>query len=88
MVHNGSSTTEIRPSNLTVSVADFDHLQNDLITALNKEEAGIRESLAEYARTTKAPTDRKSINDLLKDFEEARQEQEVWDRYKDLQTAF
>jgi hypothetical protein len=72
---------------LRVSVADFDHLQNDLIATLNKEEAGIRESLADYARATHAPNDRKSVNDLLRDFESARQQQELWDRYKDLQAA-
>jgi len=86
-LHNGSSTIEIEPSNLRVSVADFDHLQNDLIATLNKEEAGIRESLADYARATHAPNDRKSVNDLLRDFESARQQQELWDRYKDLQAA-
>jgi hypothetical protein len=27
------------------------------------------------------------VNDLLKDFEDARQQQEQWDRYMDLQSA-
>jgi hypothetical protein len=31
--------------------------------------------------------DRKSINDLLEEFENSRQEQEVWERYRDYQTA-
>ncbi|MFZ1054337.1 MAG: hypothetical protein WAN79_01585, partial [Opitutaceae bacterium] len=66
---------------------EFDRLQNDLISALNKEESGIRESLAEYVRATNGPADRKSINDLLMDFENARQLQDLWDRYRDYQNA-
>jgi len=86
-LHDGRNQTEIQQSNLRVSVADFDRLQNDLISALNKEEEGIRESLADYVRVTNGPADRKSVNDLLNDFEEARQQQELWDRYMDLQAA-
>jgi hypothetical protein len=86
-LHDGRNQTEIQQSNLRVSVADFDRLQNDLISALNREEEGIRESLADYVRGTKGPADRKSVNDLLRDFEEARQQRELWDRYMDLQSA-
>ncbi len=75
-LHDGASTTEIQPSNLRVSVAEFDRLQADLIAELGREEAGIRESLAEYVRSSNGPADRKSINDLLKDFEAERQQQE------------
>lgn len=86
-LHDGASKTEIQPSSLKVSVAEFDRLQRELIASLNSEESGIRESLADYVRTTNAPADRKSINDLLRDFEEARQQQEIWDRYQDYQAA-
>jgi hypothetical protein len=86
-MHDGSTTTEIRTNELKVSVADFDHRQNELIAELNKEEAGIRESLAAYVRSVGGPPDRKSVNDLLKDFEDARQRQEIWDRYRDYQAA-
>ena len=86
-LHDGKNQTEIQQSNLRVSVADFDRLQSDLISALNREEEGIRESLADFVRATKGPSDRKSVNDLLKDFEDARQQQEQWDRYMDLQSA-
>lgn len=86
-LHDGTSTADVAPSSLRVSVAEFDRLQNDLISALNKEESGIRESLAEYVRATNGPADRKSINDLLMDFENARQLQDLWDRYRDYQNA-
>jgi hypothetical protein len=86
-LHDGASTTEIQPSNLRVSVAEFDRLQADLIAELGKEEAGIRESLADFVRASNGPADRKSINDLLKDFEAARQQQENWDQYQDYQAA-
>jgi hypothetical protein len=86
-MHDSSTTTEIRSSDLGVSVAEFDRRQNDLIAALNKEEAGIRESLADYVQSAGGPADRKSVNDLLRDFEDARQRQEIWDRYSDYHTA-
>jgi hypothetical protein len=86
-MHDGTTTTEIQQANLRVSIAEFDRRQDELITALNKEEAGIRESLAAYFRSTNGPLDRKSVNDLLKDFEYARERQEIWERYRDYHTA-
>jgi hypothetical protein len=86
-MHDGSSRTEVQSTELRVSVGEFDRMQNELIEALNKEENGIREQLAEYARATNGHSDRKSVNDLLRDFEDARQRQEIWDKYKDYQTA-
>jgi hypothetical protein len=86
-MHDGTSTTEIQPADLRVSVAEFDHRQNELITALNIEEAGIRESLAAYVRSANGPLDRKSVNDLLRDFEDGRERKEIWERYRDYQTA-
>ncbi len=86
-MHDGSTTTEIQPTSLKVSVKEFDQRQNELIAALNKEEAGIRESLADYVRSANGPADRKSVNDLLRDFEDARQRQEIWNRYRDYETA-
>jgi hypothetical protein len=86
-MHDGSSRTEVQSTELRVSVGEFDRLQSELIEGLNLEENAIREQLAVYARSTNGPTDRKSINDLLRDFEDARQRQEIWDRYKDYQTA-
>jgi len=86
-LRDGTSMAEVRSSSLRVSVAEFDRVQNDLVAALGREEADIRESLAAYARTANRPSDRKSVNDLLKDFETARQQQETWDRFRDCQTA-
>jgi hypothetical protein len=86
-LHDGSHRTEVQPTALRVSVAEFDRAQGELIDSLNKEESGIREALAAYIRTTNGPADRKSINDLLRDFEDARQKQEVWNKYADYRTA-
>jgi hypothetical protein len=86
-MHDGSSRTEIQSTELRVTVGEFDRMQSELISALASEESGIREALAEYVRSTNGPTDRKSINDLLRDFENARQQQEIWDRYRDYQAA-
>jgi hypothetical protein len=70
-----------------VSVDEFDRLQAELIEGLNKEENSIREQLAAYELATHGRTDRKSINDLLRDFEDARLRQEIWEKYKDYQEA-
>jgi hypothetical protein len=86
-MHDGSSRTEVQSTDLRVTVGEFDRMQSELIGALSKEENSIREELAEYARSTNGPTDRKSINDLLRDFENARQQQEIWDKYRDYQEA-
>jgi len=86
-LRDGTTAIEVQPSGLKVAVADFDRVQRTLIAELNREQAGIRAALAEYVRSTNRPTDRKSVNDLLNDFEEARQKQEVWDRYHDYQSA-
>jgi hypothetical protein len=86
-MHDGSSRTEVQSTELRVTVGEFDRMQTELIGALGKEENGIREALADYARSTNGATDKRSINDLLKDFENARQQQEIWDKYRDYQTA-
>ncbi len=86
-LHDTRNSSEIPRTSLRVSVAEFDRLQGELIAGLKREESGIRESLAAYVRATNGPSDRKSINDLLSDFEEARQQQEIWDRYRDYRAA-
>jgi hypothetical protein len=86
-MHDGLSRTEVQSTELRVSVDEFDRLQTELIEALNKEENSIREQLAAYELSTHGRADRKSINDLLRDFEDARQRQEVWEKYKDYQQA-
>ena len=75
------------PKGLQDSVAEFNRRQTELIADLNKETTGIREALAEYARATGRPGDRKSVDDLLKDFEAARQREEVGEKFRDYQTA-
>jgi hypothetical protein len=86
-MHDGSSRTEVQSTELRVSVGEFDRLQTELISQLNREENVIREELAAYARSTNGPSDKKSINDLLRDFEDARQRQEIWGKYRDYRAA-
>ena len=86
-LHDGTTSTEIQPANLAISVDEFHRVQSELIEEINREEEGIRASLAEYMRGSNGPSDRKSINDLLRDFEDARQREEAWDKYRDYQTA-
>lgn len=54
---------------------------------LKTEKDGIREALAQFVRSSDVRRDRKSIDDLLEEFENARQAQEVWDRYRDYEAA-
>jgi hypothetical protein len=86
-LRDGGESTAVKPENLRVSPEEFNRRQNELVGELNQELAGIRASLSEYVRTTHRPADRKSINDLLNDFEVARQKQEIWDKYRDYQAA-
>ncbi len=86
-LHDGRSTAEIRASNLRVSVDQFDQLQTGLIAALRTEESAIRESLATYMRNRRSSGDRKSVNDLLREFEAAREQKERQERYSDYRSA-
>jgi len=86
-LHDGTTTSDVQPASLTVSAAEFNRTQVNLISQVNRERADIREGLADYVRSTNGPSDRKSINDLLREFEEARMREEIWERYRDYQTA-
>jgi hypothetical protein len=86
-LHDGRSTAEIRASNLRVSVEQFDRLQTELIAALRTEESAIRESLATYIRGRRPSGDTKTVNDLLRDFEAAREREERRERYADYRSA-
>jgi hypothetical protein len=85
--HETSASTEVQATDLKASVTEFNQRQNELLATLNREEAGIRESVAAFVRSNNGQADRKSVNDLLRDFEKARQRQELWDQYRDYQAA-
>jgi hypothetical protein len=76
-----------RPLERTVpikeQVATFNREHVAQFAELMAEKDGIREALGRYLRSE----DRKSIGDLLEEFENSRQEQEIWDRYRDYQIA-
>jgi len=86
-LHDGTTRADVQASSLRESVEEFNRTQQTLIAGLNSEQAGIREALSEYMRATDAPTGQKSINDLLKDFEDASQKQELWDKYREYHEA-
>jgi hypothetical protein len=86
-IRDGTAATVVPANGLRVPADEFNRTQRQLVAELNAELAAIRLALADYVRTTDRPTDRKSINDLLKDFEDARQRQEIWDKYRDYQAA-
>jgi hypothetical protein len=86
-LHDGKTRTEVQVANLPGSVEEFDAKQEELIAGLNKELAGIRSDLSVYVRSTSPAMAGKSIDDLLNDFENARQQQELWDKYRDYRDA-
>ena len=73
------------PAQEEVAVFNREHAAQ--FAELKTEKDGIREALAQYMRGDHAPRDRKSIDGLLEEFENARQRQEVWEKYRDYQVA-
>lgn len=76
-----------KPSRVQEQVETFNRENAARFAALKTERNGIRETLAESMRALGTARDQKSINDLLEEFENSRQQQEVWDRYRDYQAA-
>ncbi len=68
-------------------VAVFNRENAPRFAALKVEKDGIREALAAFVRDTGGGRGQKSVDDLLEEFESARQEQEVWEMYRDYRTA-
>lgn len=81
------SQTRVSPDQLRVRSAEFEKVQTELISKLTEEEQQIRASLAKFMQEHRSNSDPKSTNDLLKEFENASQRQELWDQYRDYQTA-
>lgn len=69
------------------SVAEFNRIQNEEVERLSRENAEIREALAAHMRSTGQPGDRRTLDDLQRDFENARQEQESRTKFRDYQAA-
>jgi hypothetical protein len=72
---------------IAVPVSDFTPAQQTALVALNRERDAIRAALIEYRRTSGSAQDRKSIDNLLQDFERARQAQELREEYAEYRTA-
>jgi hypothetical protein len=68
-------------------VAAFNREHAAQFAELRIEKDGIREALAQYMRGEQAMRERKSIDGLLEEFENSRQKQEVWEKYRDYQAA-
>jgi hypothetical protein len=76
-----------KPNRVQEQVAAFNRENTARFAELKSERDGIREALAQSMRAQGTARDQKSINDLLEEFENSRQQQEVWDRYRDYQSA-
>ncbi len=72
---------------LSVPVSAFTEEQQAEISWLNREKGGLRLALAEYHRANGSAQDRKSIDNLLEDFDRARQAQELREKYRDYRIA-
>lgn len=72
---------------IAVPVTAFTEEQQAEIDRLNREKSELRLALAEYHRTNGTTAERKSVDNLLEDFERARQEQELREQYTDYRTA-
>lgn len=84
---DGNPLNRTRQAAVKQAIVEFDRKQSELVASLNQEKAAIRAALADYMRTIGQPQDHKSVDDLLRDFESARQQQEVWEKYRDYQIA-
>jgi hypothetical protein len=69
------------------SPAEFERTQNELLGQLSRENLAIRAALAEHMRASDSPAHRKSVDDLLRSFESARQQQESRAQFRDYQHA-
>jgi hypothetical protein len=68
-------------------VAAFNREHAAQFAELRIEKDGIREALAQHMRGEQAVQERKSIDNLLEEFENSRQRQELWEKYRDYQVA-
>lgn len=76
-----------RPGGIAVPITAFTPDQQAALATLNREKDAIRTALAETQRTAGAGQDRKSIDDLLENFERARQAQELRELFRDYRIA-
>jgi len=81
-----SATTSV-PASVAVPVSAFTEEQQAALASLNREKDAIRAALVLQRQTTGSSQDRKSIDNLLEDFERARQAQELREKYADYRTA-
>jgi len=68
-------------------VAAFNREHAAQFAELKIEKDGIREALAQHMRGEHPMQERKSIDNLLEEFENSRQRQELWEKYRDYQVA-
>lgn len=72
---------------IAVPASAFTETQQAEIAVLNREKNELRLALAEYHRASATPGDRKSVDNLLEDFERARHEQELREQYRNYRLA-
>jgi hypothetical protein len=72
---------------IAVPVSAFSPAQQTALAALNRERDAILAALVEQRRSSGSAQDRKSIDNLLQDFERALQAQELREKYAEYRTA-
>lgn len=75
------------PGGVAVPISAFSPAQQAALAALNRERDAIRAALVDHRRAAGSAPDRKSIDNLLQDFERARQAQELREEYAGYRTA-
>jgi hypothetical protein len=77
----------VTPGGLAVPVSAFPDSQQAEIATLNREKTALRLALAEHHRASSTVQDRKSVDNLLEEFESARLAQELREKYRDYRIA-
>jgi len=76
-----------KPDQVREQVAAFNRENAGRFAKLKNERDALREALARHMHTLGSERDQKTIDGLLEEFESARQQQEIWEKYRDYQTA-
>lgn len=79
--------SEERLNSVREAVTAFNRDYGPKFAALKEEQEHIRTAIAAWANTSAGKEEKRSVDDLLRDFEQSRRRQEVWQNYKDYQNA-
>ncbi len=69
------------------AVAQFNREYSEKFATLTRQQQQLREEVARWASTNSERRSDKSVDDLIKDFDQARKRQDAWPHYSDYQDA-